>query len=78
MPIYEFICQRCNQRVELLMRSGGKPVCPQCGSKRLSRQFSTFAAHQGGSSSATPCQAGQCPAAAGARAGCASGGCPFA
>ena len=33
MPIYEYLCGNCGERVEVLIRSGGgEPSCPQCGS----------------------------------------------
>ncbi|HXJ58426.1 MAG TPA: zinc ribbon domain-containing protein [Verrucomicrobiae bacterium] len=45
MPIYEFHCEQCGKDSEVLIRSSqweGTP-CPQCGSKRLKKQFSVFA-----------------------------------
>ena len=46
MPIYEFHCDKCGQDSEVLVRSSdwkGTP-CPACGSTRLAKKFSTFAA----------------------------------
>lgn len=44
MPIYEYRCGGCGQRVSLLVRSASAALsCPQCGSPELSRLFSTFA-----------------------------------
>ena len=41
MPIYEYRCGVCNQRVEVLVRSGGaQPVCPDCGSVLSNKLFS--------------------------------------
>ncbi len=46
MPLYEFHCEKCGQDSELLVRScdwqGSK--CPRCGSAKLEKKFSTFAA----------------------------------
>ncbi|MCL2701907.1 MAG: zinc ribbon domain-containing protein [Phycisphaerae bacterium] len=69
MPIYEYACNGCGCDVELLVASSSvKPACPECGSKKLAKKFSTFAAHQ--SSPASPCgtkrdcaNAARCPAA---------------
>lgn len=46
MPIYEFRCQRCRQRVEVFQRSISAAVeatCPHCGSGDLHRLVSRFA-----------------------------------
>ncbi len=41
MPIYEYRCGVCNQRVEVLVRSdGAQPVCPDCGSVLSNKLFS--------------------------------------
>ena len=46
MPIYEFHCEKCGKDSEILVRSskwtGTK--CPHCGSSKLDKKFSTFAA----------------------------------
>ena len=31
MPLYEYSCQKCSRKIELLIRGDEKPVCPQCG-----------------------------------------------
>ena len=61
MPIYEYTCQSCQSEFELLVGpSAGKPSCPGCGSKKVQKKFSTFAAHQ--PSAAVPaCAEGACP-----------------
>jgi putative FmdB family regulatory protein len=45
MPIYEFHCGKCERGSEVLVRSTDwkNAVCPHCGSKKLSKKFSTFA-----------------------------------
>lgn len=42
MPIYEYVCKKCNNSFEhLLMSQDSKPVvCPSCGSKSLGRLMS--------------------------------------
>ncbi|MGO8765362.1 MAG: FmdB family zinc ribbon protein [Limisphaerales bacterium] len=57
MPIYEFHCEKCGQDSELLVRSSDwkNSECPRCGSKKLSKKFSTFASATGG---AAPVSAG--------------------
>ncbi len=54
MPIYEYNCEACESQVELLIRGGETPVCPECGSKRLEKLLSVPAAHTGGSKSSLP------------------------
>ncbi len=53
MPIYEFHCGKCGRDSEILVRSsdwsGSK--CPHCGSAKLDKKFSTFAAAGAGESS---------------------------
>ncbi len=54
MPIYEFHCAECERDSEILVRSsnwsGAK--CPHCGSAKLAKKFSTFAAAGGEKQSA--------------------------
>jgi putative FmdB family regulatory protein len=69
MPIYEFHCEKCGQDSEILIQSrdwkGAK--CPQCGSTKLDKKFSTFAAANAG---------GAAPSGKRKRGGCGSGcGC---
>ena len=48
MPLYEYDCESCGQRSELLVRRKGQRVaCPHCGSRKLTRLLSTFAAPKG-------------------------------
>ncbi len=72
MPIYEYVCEECDKPSEILLKGRSeKPSCPHCGSAKLARQFSTFAAHQGGGA-----PGGQCPSAM--DGSCKSGKCPMA
>jgi len=58
MPIYEFHCEKCERDSEILVRSTdwqGTP-CPHCGSTKLAKKFSTFAAS--GGEAAPACETG--------------------
>lgn len=55
MPIYEYTCGSCKKEFEELLRSAAaeKTVrCPECGSPKVTRKLSVFAARQGESRSA--------------------------
>ena len=53
MPLYEYTCESCSERSELLIMGNQQPVCPSCGSKDMHKEFSTFATNaEGGKSSA--------------------------
>ena len=41
MPIYEYVCQKCAKKTEVIQRMGEAPlkVCPHCGG-RLKKAFS--------------------------------------
>ncbi len=59
MPLFEYVCEKCDGQFELLIRGDEKPACPKCGSRSVQRQLSVPAAHTsgGGPSGAfnTPC-----------------------
>jgi putative FmdB family regulatory protein len=41
MPIYEYRCGNCGERVEVLIRPNrGAPSCPECGSSLSEKLFS--------------------------------------
>ncbi|MFN0059648.1 MAG: FmdB family zinc ribbon protein [Planctomycetota bacterium] len=42
MPIYEYECQDCRSRFELLVRDRKAPTCPSCASAAVDKQYSTF------------------------------------
>jgi putative FmdB family regulatory protein len=61
MPLYEYVCAKCEEEFEFLVRGGETPACPTCGSESLRQQLSVVAAHtssQESSSCATPSQGG--------------------
>ena len=66
MPIYEYVCDKCGERFEWLVRSGEEPACPSCAEKRLTKQLSLPAAHVvGAKSPACPAkESGSCAASA--------------
>lgn len=43
MPLYEYQCQGCQHRFELLVRESTRFQCPACGGTDLARQLSVFA-----------------------------------
>jgi len=45
MPMYEFVCPRCEHRFERLASAGTEHErCPECGAEGAARVLSTFAA----------------------------------
>lgn len=54
MPLYEYICQTCHQRVELLIRGEEPPICPECGGEKLAKELSVPAGHVSGSRGELP------------------------
>jgi putative FmdB family regulatory protein len=67
MPIYEYVCMKCESHFEELVRNGDTPNCPDCSSANVKKQFSTFATH---GAQSTP-SFGQTAAGG----GCCGGGC---
>ena len=79
MPLLEYRCSDCGRKTEDLVLAGDTarpPRCSACGSKKVSRLLSTFAAQTGspsggGFDAATACGGGPCgmPEACGAGRG---------
>ncbi len=63
MPIFDFRCDKCGHEFEELVRGSDKPVCPECGSPKLTKQPSAVARRGKGSGSGSGCS------------GCAGGSC---
>ena len=42
MPIYEYDCQKCHERTEVIQGYSDPPlkICPHCGGKKLKKAFS--------------------------------------
>jgi putative FmdB family regulatory protein len=43
MPLYEYECNRCGHRFEILVYGKIRPICPNCQGEDLAKAFSTFA-----------------------------------
>ncbi|MCE9594867.1 MAG: zinc ribbon domain-containing protein [Planctomycetes bacterium] len=43
MPLFVYVCARCEHRFEELVFGSEEVLCPQCRSKGVERQLSTFA-----------------------------------
>ena len=57
MPIYEYQCTGCSNQFALMQSIHTKPgetACPQCGTTRVERLISRFAAKTYGSGDADP------------------------
>ncbi len=70
MPIYEYQCSGCGKINEFLVKSARstKLTCPDCGSKKLKKRFSSFAvgvSQAGDSSKCLTCTDRGCPHASG-------------
>jgi putative FmdB family regulatory protein len=50
MPIFEYVCAKCEHRFEALIYGSQKAACPKCQSKQLVPQLSVFAVAGGRSS----------------------------
>jgi putative FmdB family regulatory protein len=64
MPIYEFACPKCRKIYSFLskrLNPGRPPVCPRCGSKKMSKQVSRFALTRGLAEPAAKTEAGGPP-----------------
>ena len=47
MPIYEYVCQDCDEKYEKFVRSSTAKVeliCPKCGGQHAEKAFSVFGA----------------------------------
>lgn len=56
MPMYEFDCLKCDESFDELVRSAEAVrdvVCPACGSPKIKKKLSTFAARVSGGGSKT-------------------------
>jgi len=68
MPLLEYRCSDCGKKTENLVLAGESarpPKCSSCGSKKVARLLSTFAAQsatssKGGFDASTACGGGAC------------------
>lgn len=60
MPIYEFHCEKCGRDSEILVRSSSwsGTKCPHCGSAKLDKKLSTFAAAGAGNNTSASKKSG--------------------
>lgn len=66
MPIYEYLCQDCENKFETIrgMNQADSPIeCAQCHSRKTKRMLSTFNAN--GNFESTPRSTGGCGSCAG-------------
>lgn len=59
MPIYEYICTECGEKVEVQAtiaekEKGLKVICPKCGSKKMAQVFGSFMVISSSSSKNNP------------------------
>ncbi len=77
MPIFEYRCQECGTKYEVLHKSSENKndvVCPNCNSLNNKKLLSTFSASMGEASySGNSCATGNCDIPS--VGGCASGMC---
>jgi putative FmdB family regulatory protein len=71
MPIYEYQCERCENRFEKIVSGPAAPLCPSCNSADVHKLISRFAVSSTGAgarSSASVAACGTCgdPRGAGA------------
>jgi len=45
MPIYEYVCMKCESDLAELVRGDEAVTCPDCAAANVARQFSSFAVH---------------------------------
>jgi putative FmdB family regulatory protein len=58
VPLYEYACQSCDHRFEVLQKmgeSGSGLVCPACGARGAEKQYSTFAGSSAAEGSTQTC-----------------------
>jgi putative FmdB family regulatory protein len=68
MPIYEYVCDSCNERFEKIVINKQQEIsCPKCSSKKATIQLSVFATAAAGSSTPSGGVSGG--------GGCCGGGC---
>ncbi len=76
MPIYEYRCEKCSKKFDILHKSSlseEKIMCPACGSLENKKVFSTFAAKS--SSGDDPGSCGDGSPGMQASGGCRGGSC---
>lgn len=44
MPMFDYVCKKCEHKFERFVRAGQRPKCPECGSSSLEQQAALFSA----------------------------------
>ncbi len=64
MPVYEYVCMKCEAHFEELVRGDQEVMCPECSATKVVKQLSTFAtigtAGQTGAFGGGGCCGGSC------------------
>jgi len=58
MPIFEYVCNGCRDRFDLLVNGSTEVKCPKCDGRELTKQFSVFSVGKGGAAAAPSAPAG--------------------
>lgn len=45
MPIFEYVCKKCQHHFEMIVHGSTTLECPSCKSKKLEKQLSVFTAN---------------------------------
>ena len=63
MPLFQYLCKKCDIQSEILVRGAEKPECPECGSTRLEKQLSHIMPMAASALAPVPsgCAGGECP-----------------
>lgn len=76
MPMYEYGCQACDTRFDMLRRMGQDDTdvsCPRCKSEHVARRLSVFATHSRDAAGVSAAATAPAPVATGG--GCCGGSC---
>ncbi len=71
MPIYEYKCDKCNKKFEMLVMGKDRPACPDCNSATVTRVMSACGFISKGSGGETVSSS----AGAASCAGCTASNC---
>ena len=58
MPLYEYLCKKCQKVFEILQlssRDGEEVKCPHCGSREVEKLLSTFGSRISGTLGGSSC-----------------------
>lgn len=71
MPVYEYVCDQCQQEFEELVFSTDEVVsCPGCGSENAAKQLSRFAFKSGSTFRSSSAGGGGCSCCTPGPSGC--------